>query len=252
MAGKQTAPMKVLKRKELLYQTVQEEIKSYIVRNDLKPGDSLPTESELAQQLGVGRGSVREAVKSLTTLRILEARPGAGLFVCDFSFDPLLKHLGYGILFGLHDLQDVLKVRLCLETGMAEEAVRAATPEQISRLHSTLNHMFHMAEQGHHSPDDDRKLHLVLWENADNIILGKLLDVFWMVFQQAQERASIPGPGAPMEAYRRHLSIVEALEQGDTEALRASLTSHYIDFEEGLRKVYEAAEHRDAQEQHGI
>lgn len=216
-----------------------------------KPGDSLPTELELAQQLGVGRGSIREAVKSLTTLRILEARPGAGLFVCDFSFDPLLKHLGYGMLFGFHELQDVLKVRLCLETGMAEEAIRATTPEQIRRLRSILDHMYTMAEQDQHSPEDDRKLHQVLWEYADNVILGKLLDVFWMVFQQAQERASIPGPGNPMETYQRHLSIVDALEQRDTEALRVCLASHYLAFEEGLRKVHEATEHSDTHSQHG-
>jgi len=249
MTGKQSSPMKTLKRKELLYQTVQEEIKAYIVRNDLKPGDFLPTELELSHQLGVGRSSIREAVKSLTTLRIIDARPGAGLFVCDFSFEPLLKHMGYGMLFGLRDLQDVLDVRLCLETGMAEEVVRASTPEQISRLRSILSRMYDMAEQGQHSPHDDRKLHQVLWENVDNAILGKLLDIFWMVFLQAQERASIPGPGNPMDAYHRHLSIVDDLERGDVEAFRADLASHYITFEEGLRKVYEGrAEHHDLHE----
>jgi DNA-binding FadR family transcriptional regulator len=66
--------MKALKRKQMLYQVVQDEVKSYILRNDLKAGDPLPPETELAQQLDVSRNSVREAVKGLEALGILETR----------------------------------------------------------------------------------------------------------------------------------------------------------------------------------
>src|SRR5258708_3137318 len=76
--------LKALKRTPLLHQ-IQEEIKSYVIRNDLRPGDALPSEGDLARQLGIGRNSVREAVKSLEVLGILEARAGSGLFVKAFT-----------------------------------------------------------------------------------------------------------------------------------------------------------------------
>src|SRR5688572_817043 len=110
-------PIKTMRRKQLLYQTVQQEIKSYIAEHSLKAGDSLPPETELAQQLGISRTSVREAVKSMETLGILEARPGAGLFVRKFSFDPLLDNLPYGLMTGLKDLQDILEIRFHIEYG---------------------------------------------------------------------------------------------------------------------------------------
>ncbi|HZQ05535.1 MAG TPA: GntR family transcriptional regulator, partial [Anaerolineae bacterium] len=90
-----------MKRRQLLYQTVQEEIKNYIIENELRAGDPLPTEGELARQLDISRNSVREAVKSLEALGILEARSGSGLFVRNFNFDSILDNLPYGIMFSL-------------------------------------------------------------------------------------------------------------------------------------------------------
>src|SRR5215471_3539788 len=85
-AGAPAQGLKALKRTPLLHQ-IQEEIKGYVIRNNLRPGDPLPSEGDLARQLGIGRNSVREAVKSLEVLGILEARAGSGLFVKSFSFD---------------------------------------------------------------------------------------------------------------------------------------------------------------------
>jgi len=107
----QIAPIKPLRRKQLLHQLAQEEIKSYIIEHSLKPGAPLPPETDLAQQLGIGRNSVREAVKALEALGILEARAGTGLFVRTFSFDSILDNLEYGLHFEIKRLADVLEVR---------------------------------------------------------------------------------------------------------------------------------------------
>src|SRR6266567_958567 len=102
--------LKSLGRKKLLYQAVQEEIKSYILKHRLVPGDAIPTEHELAQQLDISRNSVREAVKSLEALGILESRAGSGLYVRSFSFDSILNNLPYGLLFDLKVLMDLVEV----------------------------------------------------------------------------------------------------------------------------------------------
>src|ERR1700720_51283 len=102
-------PLNALKRTPLLHQ-IQEEIKSYVIRNNLKPGDALPSEGDLARQLGIGRNSVREAVKSLEVLGILEARAGSGLFVKAFTFDAIINNLPYGLLSEVKTVRDMAEV----------------------------------------------------------------------------------------------------------------------------------------------
>jgi DNA-binding FadR family transcriptional regulator len=229
-----TFQKKELKRGVLLYQAVQEEIKSYILGNSLLPGDSLPPETELVELLGVSRNSVREAVKSLETLGILEARPGAGLFVSSFSFDPLLEHLRYGLMFELKQLADILEVRFHIEHGMIERAVEAVTPDQLTKLQAILEQMRLAAVAGRYSAEEDRTFHHILWANVDNTTVGKILDVFWMVFRQAQERASIPEPSDPMDTYQRHVAIVNALVDQNVAAARLAMKNHYVGIQQRM------------------
>src|SRR5258706_15386912 len=90
------AEFNFVRPKRYLYQAAQEAIKNYIIENDLQPGDPLPPEIELTRIFKVSRTSVREAVKSLESLGMIEARSGSGLFVKSFSFEALLDHFAYG------------------------------------------------------------------------------------------------------------------------------------------------------------
>lgn len=216
-----------LKRPQLLYQAVQEEVKSYIIEHALMPGDALPPETELAEQLGVSRNSVREAVKSLETLGIVEAKTGAGLFVRNFSFDPLLENLAYGLMFDLKDLADILEVRFHIEHSMIDQAVDAATDEQIAELRTILARMATALEQGEGYADEDRHFHRTLWANVNNRTVGKIVDIFWMVFAQAQQRAAVPANSDHEVIYQWHVAIVDALEAHDAEAARIAMVRHY-------------------------
>ncbi|HZW29775.1 MAG TPA: FadR/GntR family transcriptional regulator [Isosphaeraceae bacterium] len=235
--------LKVLQRRDLLYKVAQEEIKSYIISNQLKPGDAVPPETELAQQFNISRNSVREAVKSLETLGILEARPGSGLFVRNFSFDPILSNLGYGIMFDLKQVADVLEVRSVIECGMAERVLRAVVPEQLDRLRAVLARMRQLAERGEYSAEDDRLFHQVLNERLDNTLVSKVLDIFWVVFYQAKQRAAIPEPADPMETYERHAEIVEALEQDDVQGFQVAMARHH----QGIRRRLKRAQELESQ-----
>lgn len=229
--------IRALKRRQLIYEAVQEEIKAYIIDNALKPGDLLPSEVELVQQLGVSRNSVREALKSLETLGVLEARPGVGIMVRAFSFDPLLENLAYGLMFDQKELIDIIEVRYQLEYGMSGQAVRAVTEDQLRRLRNILRRMRVAAENGKYSDEDDRAFHQALWENVNNIMLGKILDIFWMIHHQSRRRDSISAPPDPVRTYERHAAIVEALEKRDVEALQAAMTAHYESMRARLQDV---------------
>jgi len=162
-------PLQPLAKPPSLHQSVQVALKEYITTADLKPGDALPAESELARQLGVSRNSVREAVKSLEMVGIVETRRGSGVFVGSFSFDPLLEALPYGLMVDTHDLIDLLDVRGALEDSMVPRAIAAQTPEQIVRLRNVLDAMRERAEANERIDREDRAFHRTLFEVVGNL-----------------------------------------------------------------------------------
>ncbi len=230
-------PMNVLKRRQLLYQAVQEEIKNYILENGLRPGDPLPTEGELAQQLNISRNSVREAVKSLEALGILEARAGSGLFVRNFTFDSILDNLPYGIMFALEQLSNIMEIRFHIEYGMMERVSEEVTAEQLAHLYQVLEHWRVLAERGEYPAEDDRLFHQILYENVDNPILIQILDIFWVVFRHAQREAALPDVRDPKHTFQIHEDLVHALERRDAEAMRQLMKRHREGIETRIRQM---------------
>lgn len=216
-----------LKQRRLRYKMAQSEIKSYILRHALKAGDALPSEGELAQQLKISRNSVREAVKSLEAVGIVEAYPGYGLFVREFSFDAILENLPFGILFALKRISEVQEIRFHIEYGLAETLVASAKPAQIARLNEILERMRTDAEAGTYSLHVDWELHQALWENVENRTLHQLLDIFAAVLQKAREEAAVQNPKDPLYVYRCHAALVKALEQRDVKKMQAAIKRHY-------------------------
>lgn len=231
-------PLKRLDR-PALFRSVQDIIKNYILENNLAAGAPLPPEAELARQLGVGRSSVREAVKALESLGILETRRGSGLFVQDFSFEPLLENLPYGLLFDLSQLADLLAVRRVLETGMAEAALAVTTSQQLDQLRELTGQMLVRAEQGQMFPDEDREFHATLFAGLQNQVLLKLLDTFWFTFHKAAQLTDLQDRD-PMRTYRDHVAILEAVEAGQAAQVRLALDQHYLSLEERLKQAQEA------------
>jgi DNA-binding FadR family transcriptional regulator len=229
----------IAKRRQPLHQAVQEEIKAYIIRHSLGPGDPLPPETELAQQLGVGRNSIREAVKSLEAVGILEARPGSGLFVRGFSFAAILSNLPYGMAFRVRELTDLLEVRAYLEHATVERVLKSVTPGQLAKLRDLLEQMRQDAVRGAYSADDDRLFHQALYENIDNRLLVEIMDIFWVVLQQVQQHNPLPAPFDPIDTYRRHATIVEAIESNDVHAMWAAFHRQYIGIEARLQAFRE-------------
>src|SRR5512132_1814029 len=99
-------------RRENLSSQAKERLKLYFVNNKLKAGDAIPTELELASGLDISRTAVREALKSLESLGIIEVRRGVGRFLKPFNFDAIMENLSYGIAMDVADFKDILDVRI--------------------------------------------------------------------------------------------------------------------------------------------
>jgi DNA-binding FadR family transcriptional regulator len=214
----------------LIYRTVQDDIKRYILEHQLKGGDPLPPETQFAHDLGVSRHSVREAVKALESLGILEARPGKGLYVLPFSLDPILDNLAYSLLFDRSSIVHLLDVREQLEVGLLPRAIEAVTPAQLGVLRSLLARMREKVDRGVHFQDEDRFFHRTLCEASGNPLALKLLDVFWVVLNRIRDQ-SIAVDDAPERNWQNHARILDTLAAGDAAAAQEAMVAHFADLE---------------------
>jgi DNA-binding FadR family transcriptional regulator len=234
--------VKQVERSTVLYRSVQDFVKNYILDNNLRAGDPLPPETELSRQLGVSRNSVREAVKALESLGVLETRHGSGLFVREFSFEPLLENLPYALLFDLQQLADLQEVRRLLEVGIIEDALQTMTDQQTANLQGVIEKMHAQAKRGQSVFEEDREFHRVLFQHLDNQVLSKLLDIFWETFHKAAILTDVERDADPMRNYRNHAAILEAIQARDVAQARSALHQHYTDFESRLRRAQQTQE----------
>ena len=117
---------------------IHEQLKLYIIENGMKSGDPFPTEHELAEKLGINRTAIREALKRLETLGVIEVRPGVGRFIGEFNFDAILEGLPYNLDMDIKNFQEVLEVRFCLESWFIAKDINKFTQENIAQSKEIL------------------------------------------------------------------------------------------------------------------
>jgi len=222
-----------IKRRRPLTDYVRDSIKDYIVENNLPPGALIPSEKELCERLGVGRNVVREGVKALESLGVLETRQGSGIYVRDFNLDPVLENLQYQFLRSLEEVREFLQVRLVLELGVIDDALARISDREIDALGLVLERMRGRAEQGKLYPDIDREFHRRLLEPAGNKTLLRLVDVFWVLFDKATE--PLMDPERLVRVYHDHEALFAAARTRDAEATREALREHYASAQQWLR-----------------
>ena len=218
-------------------------IKEYILRNQLKPGDLLPTEAELCEAVGASRSSVREAVKTLSALDIVEVRHGHGTYVGGMSLAALVESLAFrGLLSGEadhHVLEQVVEVRQTLEQGLSAQITAGLDDDQLEALRGLASEMTEAASRGEDFLELDRTFHLTLMQPLANDLIEQLTGAFWEV--QAIVAPSLgQSPPDLKETARLHVAIVDAAETRDTTAFQAAVAAHYAPVR-GLIQVAKAA-----------
>ncbi|NBK26103.1 MAG: FadR family transcriptional regulator, partial [Spirochaetia bacterium] len=176
--GPKELMMKNLKSKKL-YLQVYDELRHYILKNNLKPGDKIPTEMEMSQTLGVSRNVLREAIKTLEILGVVSSKPGVGMVVNAFSPSSLSTCMFLNLL---EDKGDLLKqsqeVRMILELGFAQKCMDSITDDQLDRMDECVRTMEAYDENADFY-DLDAHFHQCMYENLENKILIAFLDSAW-------------------------------------------------------------------------
>lgn len=220
---------------------VVETIKGMILDGELKPGDRLPVEPELAAQLDVSRGSLREGVRALVAMGILEARQGAGTYVTSLELPLLFAPLGFVADMHAHEPVEFLQVRRTLEAEAAARAAGRITPERLAEADDVLKAAEALwSAPGAVDHDEmlalDRAFHRIVAEASGNAVLAALLEVLAGRTTPTRIWRSHAEPEAGLRAIREHRAIWSALERHDVDRARVEMVFHLLGVEDFVRE----------------
>jgi GntR family transcriptional regulator, transcriptional repressor for pyruvate dehydrogenase complex len=211
-------------------------IKQMILDGELHPGDRLPREADLADRLGLSRSSLREAVRALTLVRVLDVRQGDGTYVTSLNPSMLLE--SFAFVVDLHRSDNVLHffhVRRLLEPEATALAAAAMTDEEVTGLHE---HLSALGQQP--SVDDlvvnDIEFHRRIAYGSGNPVLAALLDSLTGPTQRARLWRGFAQRDAVGRTLAEHLAIADAISHRQPEMARAAALLHVAGLELFLRE----------------
>lgn len=212
-------------------------IKEMLLSGQLKPGDRLLPEKELSEELGLSRSSLREAVKALDLIRVLDVRRGDGTYVT--SLEPRLLLEAISFVVDLHpdaSVLDLFEVRRILEPAAAAMAARKAGSEDITKLNTILGEVDKQT-----SIEDlvahDLKFHGFISELSGNAYLSSLLESLSSSTLRARIWRGLTEENSVERTLAEHHAIVDAMAAGDAELVRSCVTVHISGVERWLKQA---------------
>jgi GntR family transcriptional repressor for pyruvate dehydrogenase complex len=223
-------------RTSRLYEQIVQQVQESIQKGTLKPGDQLPPERELAQQFGVSRTAVREAVKALREKGLVEAYPGRGTFITDGTTSTIGQSLDRMMKIGQPEGSAYLaEVRETLEPEIAALAARRADEEDLASMRELISVMDSARKDPEAFIEADLDFHLALAEAAANPLILSLIDSIVGLLREQRMRI-FHVEGGPERGQYHHKRILEAIEHRDPLGAREAMKAH-------MRQVREDSQH---------
>lgn len=223
-AQNSTVPLQRMSR-TTLSETLFEKLVGHVVKGDWKVGERIPSEREISGRLGVGRAALREALKALELLGMVEARVGDGTFVCPRS-DFLSRPLLWAIMGAdQSELRQLIEARLVLEESLAAFAAERATAEELRNIKIALDDMRDQLEDAPRSSESDMRFHIAIAEAAHNPILANADQLMRNLMKQwilLKHRV----PGAAARSLEHHVRIYDAILHRDGRRAREEMRNH--------------------------
>jgi GntR family transcriptional regulator, transcriptional repressor for pyruvate dehydrogenase complex len=213
-------------RPERLYTKIVEQIQRRILTGELKVGDHLPPERDLAEQFQVSRSAVREAVKALSEKGLVEIRAGRGTFITNGTTQAVRSSLNMMLKIGQPDAtQDIVEVREIFEPEIAALAAKRARQDNITAMQAAVKTMDLNMQSAENYIEADLDFHLALAEASNNAIVLALIDSFVDLLREQRMRIFIV-EGGPQRGQFHHKRILEAVIAHHAEAAREEMRRH--------------------------
>jgi GntR family transcriptional regulator, transcriptional repressor for pyruvate dehydrogenase complex len=222
-----------------LSERIAQQILGQIADGALRPGDRLPTEHRLLEQFGVGRSTLREALRSLSGMGVLDIRHGHGVYVADGAAQAGLRQLDWALLLGSREMLDLVEARKALEIQIAALAAERATQAELDSMAGCLARLrAARTRQEEYAADVD--FHLAVARATQNDVFVRLIRTLRDLIQRMLWQSPAQRAGRVEE----HERILRAIARRDPEAAAAAAREHFRETEARARALLDGAAQR--------
>ena len=210
---------------------IQSQIKFYIINSGLKAGDSIPTEKEISEKLGISRTAIREALKGLEAIGIIEVRHGVGRFIREFDFEPILENLPFCLETNSKNYQEILDVRICLESHFLIKNITKYTKADVEQMDAALKNLERMLLHNADKiklVDAHSSFHCSLLQVSGNRLLVNLIKIFSSIHMSITILHEL-AQSKKTRFMEYHSNILEAIKKKDPVLLEQRISEHFSD-----------------------
>ncbi|WP_434511937.1 FadR/GntR family transcriptional regulator [Desulfitobacterium sp. AusDCA] len=212
-----------------IYEEIVEQIRDLVTSKNLKPGDRLPSERDLAARLHVSRASVREALSALEMLGLLEIRSGEGTYIRQIDIESVITPLAWLLYMEKDSDLELLEVRKIFEAQAAALASERSNPEDLQEMGSALRRMYSDLQTGRLGEEADHQFHFAVARATHNSIFIRLMNAISDTMHHTLKTSRIKlyeEKGMPEQLYNEHEGIFEAIQQRDIQHAKERMLAH--------------------------
>ena len=225
--------LKVVEKKRA-YESIVQQVLDLIENGKLKQGDQLPSERELTEIFKVSRTTVREAIRTLESMKLLQSRQGNGTYVLASTEEDLVQPLAAALFNAKDDIRHIFYVRKIIEPHVAELAAENATAQEIEEMEETLRRQEICVEKGENIIETDSAFHNLMAGATKNRVMERLTAALVDFLKQSREHYLLdvePGNNRPERSLEGHKQVLAAIKKGDCEAAQRLMSQHLEEIE---------------------
>jgi GntR family transcriptional repressor for pyruvate dehydrogenase complex len=200
-----------------LYESVIEQIMNLIKNNELKPGDKLPPEREMAEKLSISRNSLREAFRVLESRGLIKSKPGGGRFIREIRENDHNNTENIILSLEKSSILELLEAREIFEVKIAEIAAQRATLEDIEIIEEALNKM--------NQKESDTEFHLAISGASHNFVFVNIMKLHLDLLKETREK-TWQIPGRREKQYQEHRAIFQAIKEHNSKKAEEAILKH--------------------------
>jgi GntR family transcriptional regulator, transcriptional repressor for pyruvate dehydrogenase complex len=210
-----------------IYEEIVRQVRAMIAEGRLKSGDRLPPERELAEKFLVSRASLREALRALESLGLVEIRPGEGTFVRQVSIESLIAPLALVVAHEREAVGELFEARRLLEPLVAALAAARATPDEIQEMERILEDQAREIARDRTGVAQDAEFHAAISAAAHNRAITRIAGALVDLLAQSRE-ASMNTPERRERSHQDHRRILDAITRRDETGARQAMLDHLV------------------------
>ena len=219
-----------------LYESVMEQIMNLLKNKELKPGDQLPPERELAEKFSISRGSLREAFRVLESRGLIKSKPGGGRFIRELKKDTIINAENIILSLEKSSILELLEAREMFEVKIAEVAAQRAIPEDIELIKKSLSNAKKEEKLDDKEMKRDTEFHIAVARASHNFVFINILKLHLDLLRETRGK-TWQISGRKKEQQQEHQNIFKAIKEHNSKKASETMLKHLIGVRKAIMKI---------------